>query len=261
MEEHEVELIDYLRVMWKGKWVILVCFVVALGVAAAVTWTRPGTYSETISYRLRETLSALGITGLDNKRVQSAVEDVDSSFSDTTLSVKGQEKGDTVRVTLSGIGTAESLDNSLDQLTASVREQMAAWARGEVARAVTSLDLSVRQLSRERDLLKQRAIELGSPGPEDPFLQYLAEQVATVEAELVRDQVRLETLRSAKVDDLLTVEEVSRSPVSKIGPSLRLNLAVAGILGLFIGVLLAFFLHYLAEVRKRTQVEKQGPAA
>ena len=34
MEEHEVELIDYLRVMWKGKWVILVCFVVAVGVAA-----------------------------------------------------------------------------------------------------------------------------------------------------------------------------------------------------------------------------------
>jgi len=38
MEEYEVELVDYLRVVWKGKWIILTCLVVAASVA--VMWTR-----------------------------------------------------------------------------------------------------------------------------------------------------------------------------------------------------------------------------
>ena len=40
MEEYEVELVDYLRVVWKGKWIILTCLVVAVAASVAVMWTR-----------------------------------------------------------------------------------------------------------------------------------------------------------------------------------------------------------------------------
>ena len=44
MGEHEVELIGYLRVMWKGKWLILVCFAAAVGMAAGMTLTQPAVH-------------------------------------------------------------------------------------------------------------------------------------------------------------------------------------------------------------------------
>lgn len=50
MEEYDVELIDYLRVIWRGKWIILTCLVVAASVA--VMWARPARYAVTVSYRL-----------------------------------------------------------------------------------------------------------------------------------------------------------------------------------------------------------------
>ena len=30
-EEYELELMDYLRVIWWGKWIILACFALAVG--------------------------------------------------------------------------------------------------------------------------------------------------------------------------------------------------------------------------------------
>ncbi|MCD6136747.1 LPS O-antigen length regulator, partial [Candidatus Bipolaricaulota bacterium] len=41
MDDYEVDLIDYLRVIWWGKWIIIACFVVAVAVSAAIMWTRP----------------------------------------------------------------------------------------------------------------------------------------------------------------------------------------------------------------------------
>ena len=67
MDEYEVELIDYLRVIWKGKWIILASLVIALVVTASIMWTRPNEYAGTVSYRLYESLSMFGITGLINK--------------------------------------------------------------------------------------------------------------------------------------------------------------------------------------------------
>lgn len=51
MEEYDVELIDYLRVIWRGKWIILTCLVVAVAASVAVMWARPARYAVTVSYR------------------------------------------------------------------------------------------------------------------------------------------------------------------------------------------------------------------
>ena len=51
MDEYEVELIDYLRVIWKGKWIILASLVIALVVTASIMWTRPNEYAGTVSLK------------------------------------------------------------------------------------------------------------------------------------------------------------------------------------------------------------------
>lgn len=266
VEEYEVELVDYLRVMWKGKWVIVACFVVALGVAAGVTWTRPPQYSETVSYRFYERLSSFvdaqeldlidrgsaTAAGRNEEEVAlllGAVQQADVSSLGSHLRLASERKGDSLQVTLSGAGDPESLLEALDRLNAAVTEYLSAQMRVEKERVSSELELRIARLDRQRDELRERMGAIESR--DDPLLPYLAEKVVEYEARLVEGEVGLESLRSAPVTDLFALEEVSRSPISQIGPSRRLNLAVGGVLGLFVGVLLVFFLHYLAGVKER----------
>ena len=42
-----------------------------------MTWTRPATYTQAISYRLVELVSPLGVSGLDNERLLAAAQEVE----------------------------------------------------------------------------------------------------------------------------------------------------------------------------------------
>ena len=44
MEEYEVNLRDYLRVLWQGKWIVLVTFLVAVGTALGISYSLPKQY-------------------------------------------------------------------------------------------------------------------------------------------------------------------------------------------------------------------------
>ena len=44
MEEYEVDLRDYLRVLWRGKWIVLVTFLVAVGTALGISYSSPKQY-------------------------------------------------------------------------------------------------------------------------------------------------------------------------------------------------------------------------
>ncbi len=44
MDEYEVDLRDYLRVLWKGKWIVLITFLVAVGTALALSYSAPKQY-------------------------------------------------------------------------------------------------------------------------------------------------------------------------------------------------------------------------
>ena len=44
MEEYEVSLADYIRILWKEKWVVIVTFVVAVGTALIISFAQPRQY-------------------------------------------------------------------------------------------------------------------------------------------------------------------------------------------------------------------------
>jgi len=58
-------------------------------------------------------------------------------------------------------------------------------------------------------------------------------------------------LQGADLTKFFTLETLGTPVVSKIGPNREMSLAVAGVLGLFCGVLLAFFIHYLMGVQEK----------
>ncbi len=53
MEEYEVDLRDYLRVIWEGKWVIAGVFVVAVVLTALVSFRLPDEYEARALLKLR----------------------------------------------------------------------------------------------------------------------------------------------------------------------------------------------------------------
>jgi len=247
MEEYEVELIDYLRVIWKGKWIILACLVAALAVTAALMWTRPNEYQGTITYRLYQSLQVFGITSLGNQELLSTVMD----FPDEDFTLKAETREGHVQVTLSKATTPEALPNSFDRLTAWVKERLRLYVEREVAQVTFNTSINIEQLTQQRDSLREQITELDSPDPGDPLFTYLAQKVVDLEALLVAEQVKIETLQKTKATDLFTLETVGQSTITKTGPNRKMSLAIAGVLGLFLGVLLAFFIHYLIGVKEK----------
>jgi len=247
MEEYEVELIDYLRVIWKGKWIILTCLVAALAVTAALMWTRPNEYQGTITYRLYQSLQVFGITSLGNQELLNTVMD----FPDEDFTLKAETREGHVQVTLSKATTPEALTNSFDRLTAWVKERLRLYVEREVAQVTFNTSIHIEQLTQQRDSLREQITELDSPAPENPLFTYLAQKVVDLEALLVAEQVKIETLQKTKATDLFTLETVGQSTITKTGPNRKMSLAIAGVLGLFLGVLLAFFIHYLIGVKEK----------
>ena len=247
MEEYEVELIDYLRVIWKGKWIILVCLVAALSVTASLMWTRPDEYAGTITYRLYERGSDL--LAPDAQRLARAIEAVDTSSLGKGLTLKMESNKDRVSVTLTGAVSPDNLAEGLDRLTTHVHEQLTAQLGTEKSQASAESELKISQITRQRALLEDRRTAIASP--DDPLLPYLAEKIVDLEALLAQEQVKSETLRETKATDLFTLETVGQSTITKTGPNRKMSLAIAGVLGLFLGVLLAFFIHYLIGVKEK----------
>jgi len=58
LEDYEIELIDYLRVLWWGKWIILGCLLVAVGTSALWVVLQPTTYSGSVELQLRQYVTA-----------------------------------------------------------------------------------------------------------------------------------------------------------------------------------------------------------
>jgi len=121
----------------------------------------------------------------------------------------------------------------------------------EVAQVTFNTSIHIKQLTQQRDSLREQITELDSPDPEDPLFTYLAQKVVNLEALLVEEQVKIETLRETKATDLFTLETVGQLTITKTGPNRKMSLAIAGVLGLFLGVLLAFFIHYLIGVKEK----------
>lgn len=263
MEEYDVELIDYLRVIWKGKWIILTCLVVAVAASVAVTWTRPARYAVTVSYRLDDSLLlAVGIPSMAHQDSQQGavsplvfplLDAVKASQLQSGIRLQAVPEADRVRVTLSGATDRTSLQKVLGALTPAVSERLALWIAKGITQAIRVSEMRITELKKGRDRLFEHVGAIGAGDLQDSLVLSLAGELAGLERQVVQEQVRLETLHEIAPEDLFTIEEIQRSSVSRLGLSRRLTVAIAAVLGICVGVLLTFLVQYLATVRERAK--------
>lgn len=118
-----------------------------------------------------------------------------------------------------------------------------------MAQAARVSGIKTTELIKARDRLSER---LGAMGAElqDSLRVSLASELAGLEGQIRQEEVRVETLAEATPEELFALEEIQRSSGLRLGPSLRLTVVSAVVLGICAGVLLTFFVHSLATVRE-----------
>lgn len=278
MDEYEVDLMDYLEVMWKGKWIILACLVVAIAASVAIMWTTPDEYAVSVQYQYHDQLLKLlsarqssliaqlpsastvqynqlsSISIMQDNALLMAVEPTQLPASDEKMTKKVESADGSVKVTISSSAAPNTLSQAAESFTSSLEKELDKQMSNSVLLAIDSADLNIVQLERERDMLQERMTE--AMATNDPLTEFLAEKIAELEAQIVQYRALTETLQAADASALFRLDAAQRAP-SRVGPNRKMSVAVAGVLGLFVGVLLAFFIHYLQNARSKKQ-EKQN---
>jgi len=160
---------------------------------------------------------------------------------------------DRVRVTLSGATDRKSLQNVLGALTPVVSERLTLWTAKGIAQAIRVSEMRITELKKGRDRLYEHLGAIGVSDLQNSVVLSLAGELADLVTQIVQEQVRLETLREVAPKDLFALEEIQRSSVSRLGPSRRLTVAIAAVLGVCAGVLITFLVQYPATVRERAK--------
>jgi len=252
-----VELIDYLRVIWWGKWIILGCLVIAIGLSTLFVSLQPTTTtnSGTTEILLREYVTAVladdqNATAAMTDAVEFTLIDVETAVPDITASL---ENG---RITLSR-SDARSIDavsDALAEAEAVLEQQLPLALAKELEHLARVMQFEQSNLVAELDILRKRlSEERASSSDEDPVPTALAGRIAGLEEQLAQQQVRLDMLETVEPEDLFILSPIGEPTItaSTSESNLKTIIAVAGFLGLMIGILLAFFVHYLLQIRER----------
>ncbi len=250
MDEREVELIDYLRVMWWGKWIVVGCLAVAIGSSALFVFLQPTTFNGANEILLREyvTAAAAGDRG--------ATFALDTAISSTLEAVKRAVSGIDAtrtedRIALKSSGRSmEAVREALAQAENVLNERLPMALEEELGYLAAEMQFRESSLTAQLVILRQRLAEERTT-PDAPTSEALANRIAGLETELAQIQVRLRTLESSDASSLFTLRSIGGPTITVSVPKRTAPMAVAGFLGLMVGVLFAFLVHYLLQVRTR----------
>lgn len=254
MDEHEVELIDYLRVLWWGKWVVVACFALAVGVAAAVIWTNPPSYSVTGAYEVRETLSLYVQSQNAAMLAKYAVQALPNLNAAGLQRSVSQKDPNLIDVSISGTASPKAVESALASSIAALEAGLVTQVEQVLARERGRADTEFGQLIGQVDILRERM----AGETNEAVLKAFPEKVATLEACLAEASVRRDGLSVLVSRELISLREIHRSAVVEVARNAKTTLAVAGFLGLFLGALGAFFAHYLISAARKDKEASGG---
>lgn len=315
MDEYEVDLREYVRILWRGKWIVVGVVVVAVGLAAVLTVRSSDAYRAEVLLAVERpvgipseytlpTVDLLVERVRDPKLLDRAAQGTSFTGQWLAESLQAKRQDSFVQLSLQGPVPPPELERRLGRVVAALQEETRVGLEESLARRLTEIqsqrettlaelagwdaELARRRTTAEiaRDRLRSAIAEIRadpgklklSVGTDATIQGYLVQkeldnlcarlqvvelaldemerlgptyvmgagQQVTLKNQLAaldREEASLRTVLSALPDPVIAV----RGPVASgpIGTSLKMNLAVAGVLGLFMGVLVAFFVHWL----------------
>ena len=326
MDEYEVDLRDYFRVMWERKWIITGVFLVAVLAAAAYSFNLPDEYEASALLRWQSRLELQGVNvNLPDANsllelLKTVVVQPDTTFRASLIGNARNPSG-FIQTKLRGPFASQELERFLQERIEAVQTFLRSQLQSDVDRQLASLTQQMESLlqrkaelleemrawiarrledlnRREEALLAQlneiesSAASGGSQAQEVLVASQILTQLQAVTKERIRLQgeldspyprpgsgfdpqlaeldTNLQRLRISQANyrsaatglakgrlELLQVVRPPQGTASPVGPPRTLNVAIAGVLGLFVGILLAFFLHYLQSEPVRPEPQLQ----
>jgi len=293
MEEYEVDLRDYFRVIWRKKWIILGVFLAAVVAALLLSFRMPSQYEAEALYQLNQAPQATGVklsspssqvaVALLSSRVllQQAIGEAGIEGSARGEIMDGlkvtSQKGNLLQLELRGTLPPDVLQEVLAKLVELFSAKVRTQLQGELQEGLARIEKRIELLEKERaSFMDQIAGLLGKEGNAqlkvgefDATLEGFAlrQELSGLYARLSPIQRELDSLHLsqealnglANLDwEPLLVISSPYAAASAIGPNRKMNVAIAGVLGLFVGILLAFFVHYM-EGGKEARTDIDGP--
>ena len=233
LNEEEVDLRDYLKVIGKRKWTIIITLSVCLAVAAIFTFSPRPVYRASSTFEIGSSLSG---------PLMSPEATISLCKSDYLLSkvkeILNLPKGEEIKIKAGSIGSMVtiSLDSSSPEKAVKIVNTITNLA---IKEQDTIYQEKVRELEKEAEEI-QKKIALTQRKKGEPLaslvnLNYLQQ----LQSRLNEIQGQLTSFRETKVVFPATI------PERPIKPRPAFNLAVSIILGGFLGIFFAFFQEYL----------------
>lgn len=258
--EDEIDLYDYLKVIVKRKWLIITLFLVSVVSAGVVSSLMTEIYRGEGVLRIQlispEEVSAI-IGDLRSEELRRSILP-ETYYSVTSIQldpVRGSKNKLQIIVEMQGAGDklpkiisefAEYINNMpfLKRLIEQKRERLLM----QIAELSRSIEFPEEMLKAYSPFIRERILTFKEADP--VALKRGLSKMATDKFSL---EQRLENLKGVEVVRQPIIPEVP------IGPNTMMNIAIAGVLGLFMGVFLAFFIEYIRKAQGRQQYLKTEP--
>ncbi|MFQ6033549.1 MAG: Wzz/FepE/Etk N-terminal domain-containing protein [Candidatus Bipolaricaulia bacterium] len=175
MEEYEVDLRDYFRVMWRKKWIILGVFLVAVVAALLLSFRMPSQYKAEAFYQLNRAPQATGIN-LSSPSSQVAVamlgsrELLQQAVREAEVGGVGggianglkvtSQKGNLLQLELKGTLSPDALQGVLTKLVGLFSVRARAQLQGEIEKELSRIEKRIKLLEGERTSLTSQISEL-----------------------------------------------------------------------------------------------------
>lgn len=285
--DDEIDLLDYLRVIWRHRWMICLLCPLAMGLTVVISFNKPRQYESAVTIvpplDILQQESAGGLGSLNNPLLRRMMDTAAGSIAKMYVEIlESREVADTiidrfhlmevhekvryrteVRQRLRANTSIKTTDGGAVRITVVDRDPNRSTA---IANAyVEELDkrnkkLSVSQATSKRVFLENRLKEVESKlskidntlsrevETQERLYQILVEQYEMAKIEEARNMPTIQVLDPAVVPEL----PAGRGTIKKG--------VLVGVAAFMLGIFLAFTVEYIARVRHREQVDAHADA-
>jgi len=264
VEEEEIDLRDYINVLLKRKWLIIIIFLIAVVTAAIISYAiLPSIYQSSITFKIAEVdgLLLFNASEIENEIksdyvLQEVIKELKLKLTPGELAkiikIETIDNKGYVKVTVENTSPelardiAFSLVNQFIKLNQQYYQEKIALLEKEKQSIEKQMALEREKIDEAEklrlDIIDSEGLSLTEKQIQINLLLNYSTQIREHYNELVDKYYILENqILNSSNFEIVNYPSIPQAPIK---PNKKLNIAIAGVLGLFLGVLIAFFVEY-----------------
>ncbi len=257
MPEYEIEIVDYFRILWKRKWLIIFGTMLVVIIAGGVSFVLPKTYEATgivqlgkIEGKLIETPNLIRARIEYNPYAQMFINSsgMDISKKDIRLNVETRGNAGFVRLTAKGPSpnsTSKYIQYIVDDIASSHQEKMEKFKElkeqneKELEQRIASLEESINEME---EIARSKSTKT-----RDNVEKFILQNALVGKETLLMDlKSRYLSLKMKDVTSYTFETNLLflKTPTNPTQPKVKFNMLVSMIIGLMIFMAISLFLEY-----------------